>query len=463
MKTLKYMCMACIALSATGLASCSDDDGDSYPNNSDPVVVKAIYLQDADGTVKDRAVDFARLGQTIRLEGTGFGGVRRVLVNGHDTYFNTSMVTNTNMVLQLLAKTPITDANPEVRDKIQFVKDNGTYSCDFTIRAASPSVTGISNSLPQPGEKVIVYGANLQETSRLTLPGDIVVTTDIESDEDGEWYSFIMPAECTQGGHIYSEGANGFAQTPDFFNQAAGLLLNFDGVGTQGYWSWSETGSMINNEDLVSDPLNSGRGTVCKIIPDRLLTDGIVSGKARATECWTAGNGDASDDWTRFISDGLFTAADPLSEIAFQFDIYCPQPWAGTGQIEITIQNNISFNGYGSDETRSNTTQAYAWVPWLVDGAVVPFQTDGWQTVTIQLSEFSKYANMLSDGDTPVFQTVIDDRAAASYCNFGMGFVNTDITIGETTIEAQRAQLPIYVDNWRLVPYKKVSISDFDD
>ena len=465
MKTIKYMWMACVALVAASLAACSDDDGNSYPDGSAPVVVNKIYLEDADGSVKDRPVDFARLGQTIRLEGSGFGGTRHVLVNGYDTYFNTTLVTDKNMILQLAATTPISTAAPEYRDKIVFVKDGGVeYSCDLVIRAASPSISGISNSLPQVGETVIVYGANLQETTQVELPGGIILT-DIVSDEDGEWYSFVMPSGVTEGGHIYSIGANGYAQTPDFFNQTKGLIINFDGVGTQGYWSWSETGSMINADDLVSDPLNSGRGNVVKIIPDRLLANGIIPGKSRATEAWTAGNGNDADDWTHFVTDGLFEETTPLEEVAFQFDVYCPQPWDGTGQIEISAQNNASWTGYGSGETKSSTTQIFVWVPWLnEDGTTTPFQTDGWQTVTIPLSKFSKYANMLEDGDVPVFKTIIDDRNAASYKNFGMGFVNTDVKVSDDlTIEATNAKFEIYLDNWRIVPYKRVTISDFPD
>ena len=465
MKTIKYIWMACVAFAAATLAACSDKDGAAYPGGNGPVVVNAIYLEDADGTVSDRLVDFARLGQTIRLEGSGFGGTRRVLVNGYNTYFNTALVTNNNMILQLSSKTPISEADPEYRNKITFVKDGGVeYSFDLTIRAASPSISGISNSLPQPGETVIIYGANLQETTQIELPGGIIVT-DVTSDEDGEWYSFVMPSGVTEGGHIYSIGANGNAQTPDFFNQTKGLIINFDGVGTQGFWSWSETGSMINADDLVSDPLNSGRGNVVKIIPDRLLTDGIAPLKSRATEAWTAGNDNDADDWTHFITDGLFESTTPLEEIAFQFDVYCPQPWSGTGQIEISAQNNASWTGYGSNETTSSTTQIFVWVPWLNnDGTITPFQTEGWQTITIPLSKFSKYANMLEDGETPVFQNIVDDRNAASYKNFGMGFVNTNIKVSDDlTIEATNAKFEIYLDNWRIVPYKRVTISDFPD
>ena len=79
----------------------------------------------------------------------------------------------------------------------------------------------------------------------------------------------------------------------------------------------------------------------------------------------------------------------------------------------------------------------------------MPFTTEGWTTVTIPLSEFGKYKALLEDKEAvaPTFQTVIDDRLAATYPNFGMGFVNTKI----------------YVDNWRIVPCKNVVISDYPE
>ena len=124
------------------------------------------------------------------------------------------------------------------------------------------SITGISNTLPKDKEKVTVYGTGLQETTKVTLPGGIEITADIESDEDGEWYSFIMPENYSGSGSIYSEGANGQAATPAYFNFADCMILDFDGNGSQGFWSWSETGSMINADDLVEDPYDSGRGTL---------------------------------------------------------------------------------------------------------------------------------------------------------------------------------------------------------
>ena len=63
-----------------------------------------------------------------------------------------------------------------------------------------------------------VYGSSLHETYLITLPGGIEVTDNIENDPDGEWYSFVMPSGVSQAGCITSDGANGKAQSPDFFN-----------------------------------------------------------------------------------------------------------------------------------------------------------------------------------------------------------------------------------------------------
>lgn len=439
-----------------GLTSCSDDEVGSQ---SSPISVSKVYLEDYKSTVPDREVDFARLGQLIRIEGQGFLGLKKLYVNGYDTYFNVAYVTDRSMLVTLDSKTPVVDAEDDVRNTLRFVKDATETTYDFTIRMASPSVTSVSSTLPQPGETVTVYGSNLHETTKLTLPGGVQVTN-IQSDEDGEWYSFTMPQGVTEGGSIYSEGANGNAATPAYFNNRSCMILDFDGTGTQGYWSWKETGSMINDEDLANDPLNSGRGKCHQVIPDRLYDDGIISGKSRATECWTAGNDNDADDWTWMYD--YIPANTPLTEVAFQFDVYVPDPWTATGQLEVALINNFNFAGYTSDDNNSATATAF-FIPWIQNGEVVPFVTEGWQTVTIPFSEFGKYAAEVADDANPTFQEVVEDRNAASYRNFGIGFVNTDFTFDGQEYKAQFAKVKIYTDNWRVVPYASISISDFDD
>lgn len=194
------------------LASCGDDNDDS---GAAQMVINKVYLENAsaEDSVYDREVSFARLGQLIRLEGSGFTGLKHVYVNGYDTYFNNALMTDNNVWITLNANTPVAKAEASVRNTIQLVKDNATYTYQFTIRASSPSVTSVDNTLPRPGEKVTVYGNNLQETTHLTLPGGVEITEGITSDEDGKWYSFTMPSGVTESGSITSEGANGTAVT----------------------------------------------------------------------------------------------------------------------------------------------------------------------------------------------------------------------------------------------------------
>ena len=467
MKSIKYIGLFCLACIGMCFASCNDDDD----QGSSPINVTQIYLEDYKSNVPDRAVDFARLGQMIRIEGSGFKGMKKVYINGYDTYFNVTYVNDMSMLVTIDKKTPVVEADEAVRNTIRLVKSGTEYTHSFTIRSASPSVTSLSSTLPQPGEKVYVYGANLQETTKVTLPGGVVVTS-IESDEEGEWYAFTMPSGVTEGGSIYSEGANGMAATPGYFNYTQCMILNWDGVGTESSWSWTANGSMIGTKaddasgelrEMVQDPLNSGRGECVQLIPDRLLNaGGAVAKQTRVAECWTAGNGNDMDDWTRMYT--YIPAETPLTEVAFQFDIYVPQAWVGTGQIEVVLFNNFNFGGIGSDEYTYNKEVAVC-VPWLQDGKVVPFQTTGWQTMTIPFSEFRKYAALIADAEAvqPTFQNVVEDRNGSSYRNFGMGFTNGDFELNGVEYPSSLFKQKIYVDNFRIVPYTKVTISDFDD
>lgn len=473
MKSLKYIWLSALAVLSVGMVACNDDDPyfDEDNAKSTPVVNK-VYLEDVKSSVPDREVTYARLGQMIRLEGSGFVGVKHVYVNGYDTYFNRAYVSDNSMLVTLNAKTPITDAEESARNTIRLVKDGAESVHQFEIRAASPSVTSVSNTLPVAGERVVVFGGSLQEISKVTLPGDVEVTEGIASDdEEGEWFSFVMPSGVTAGGHITAIGANGIAQTPEYFNNRDCMILDFDGTGVQGFWSWKEDGSMINDEDLADDP-EGKYGKCWQVVPDRMFAaGGVSSGKPRVTECWTAGNDSDLDDWNRMTQ--YIDPETSLTDIALQFEINVPEPWEATGQIEIALINNFNWSGYGSDDRYGAT---YFYIPWLgndTEGnpANIPFVTEGWQTVTIPLSELNKYKKIFEDKEEavkPVFRDVINERNDASYRNFGMGFVNTDIEIekGEDVFKFKSSAFTgpkIYVDNWRIVPYTFVTVSDYPE
>lgn len=441
------------------LTACSDDDD----AQSTAINISKVFVEDTKATdgVTDREVTFARLGQTLRIEGSGFSGLKKIYINGYDTYFNNALMTDNNVWVTLNSDTPVAKAEENVRNTITFVKDNTQTVYEFTIRAAAPIITLIDNTLPKAGEKVVVKGDNLHETFKVTLPGGIEVTDGIENDEDGKWYSFTMPSGVSEGGSITSEGANGTALSPAFFNNNDCFVIDFDGKGEQGSW-----GATFSAEDLVDDPTGSGRGKVVQLIPDSYLEEhpeGVKAGLDHIKGFFTAGNGNANDDWNRMTQ--YIPGTTPVDSVALQFDVYCEGEWDLSGQLTITLQNNLNSYCYGGSNTQYNKdylNQAYAWVPWLdrTTGEHKPFSTHGrWQTVTIPLSEFGNYTN--SDIEW-TFQNVIDDKNGGSYSNFGILFGNADLKFSDTIeYPATTFNQKIYVDNFRIVPCTTFTVSDY--
>jgi hypothetical protein len=193
-----------IALSASIILTSCNEDLFKYENGDSSISISQIhYLHaSADGTT-DQATTYARLGETIRLSGTGFIGVKHVYINGYDTYFNLQYLTNNSMLVTIDENTPIEQVNEEAtnKDRIILVKENSAIKASKTlkIRRAAPVVYDISNSMPQPNEWITIYGENLQKVSYVQFPGaDISAVYEgddlISDDEDGKYVKVKVPA-----------------------------------------------------------------------------------------------------------------------------------------------------------------------------------------------------------------------------------------------------------------------------
>lgn len=125
------------------IACSNDNDIIGSGDQSKQMVINKIFLEDATAkdAVYDREVTFARLGQLLRIEGSGFLGLKKIYVNGYETYFNNALLTDNNVWVTLKSDTPVDKAEADVRNTIRFVKDNTETVYDFVIRAASPSIT----------------------------------------------------------------------------------------------------------------------------------------------------------------------------------------------------------------------------------------------------------------------------------------------------------------------------------
>ena len=427
--------------------ACSTDD----ETNDSEIIVDAVYLQDVDSSVPDREVDFARLGQLLRLEGSGFTGMRRIYINGFQTDFNPVYVSDNSMLIRVSSDTPVSEAPEDVRNTIRLVKDNTETTVNFEIRSSAPTITAVSHTLPVAGEEITVYGTGLMEVSRVVFPGDVEVTTGITYDEeDGEFFTVTVPEGVSdQGGSIYVETANGVAYSPAFFNVESGFILNFDGAGVMGEW-----GTNITQEDLKSETVGEGHVSQGNYVPHGPAEGATYgAGKNRLSEVWTSGD----ENWRSQYTD-MIPADTPLDEVAFQFDVFVPEAWAGSGFLKIMLINNFNGGEWSGG--------VYNYVPWIVDGEVVPFETEGWTTVTIPLTDFY----MFNDGGDYTFGDVLAYRESATYNNFGIFFENSDFNLNQLPEYSADVEFPssetsvqVYTDNWRIVSLDTPTVTDFPE
>ncbi|KRB56659.1 glycan-binding surface protein [Flavobacterium sp. Root186] len=432
---------------STLFTSCDNNDSEGGT-----ITISKVFLEDVNSSVPDREVTFARLGQALRIQGSGFTGLKRVYINGYLTYFNVVFVSDNSMLINVSADTPILEADPSVRNTIRFVNDNNETTFSFEIRSGKPAITNISNTMPNAGETITVSGTGLTEVSKVVFPGNIEVTTGITSDEDGEFFTVVVPNGVSDnGGSLFAETSNGGVYSPAYFNFKKGVLLDFDGRGQHGYWGTST--SMIQPEDLESLALGTGNISQGKYIPHRpARIASFDAAKNRCSEVWTAGNG--VDNWRTQLTPYI-PASTPLDKVALQFDVYVPDAWKDSGFLKICMVNN--FNG------GEWTGAVYNYVPWIVDGKSVAFQTTGWTTVTIPLNKFYAWSK-----EAFTFETVLAYREAATYQNFGFFFENSDVKLKDVTGTASEVEfaskptsVKVYTDNWRIVSLDTPVYNDF--
>lgn len=427
--------------------ACDNNDSSS----GGPITISKVYLEDVNSSVLDREVTFARLGQLIRVEGTGFTGLKKVYINGYETYFNVVFVSDTSMLINVSADTPTIDADPAVRNTIRFVNDSNEIIYSFNIRSGAPKITSISNTMPKAGEVITIYGTGLTEVNKVVFPGNIVVTSGITSDVKGEFFTVTVPAGvAAEGGSLLVESANGGVYSPAYFNFKKGVILDFDGNGTQGFWGSST--SMIKDTDLLSSVIGAGTFSQGKYVPHRpSRIASFAAGTNRCSEVWTAGNG--VDNWRGQLTPYI-PASTPLNQVAFQFDIYVPNEWS-TGFLKVCLINN--FNG------GEWTGACYNYVPWIVNGKSAAVKSKGWITVTIPLNKLYYFSKA-----EYTFDDLLKYREAATYQNFGIYFENSDVKLANVTGESSEvvfasaaASVNVYTDNWRIVSLKTPTYSDF--
>ena len=424
---IKYILLLVgLFVTASVFNSCEDKDGDG---SNTPITITRIFLQNAQSSVPDREVTFIRLGQVMRLEGSGFMGITNVLINGKSNYFNPVFVTDNSMLLQVSNDVPIMEALDDVRNTIQLFKnEKNTFTYSFEIRAAAPTITNISHTMPQAGDEITLSGAGLQEITEVTFPGGIQGTNISSDDEDGKWVKVTVPTGITKSGSLMVIGANGGAYSSPCFNYKEGLLHNFDNVDN---YQW---GSGIDNVALTTTipnkrPQSQGGYQVFN-------ASGSLAANADQ-RFWLN-----SSNLMPIMS--VIPETTSANDCGIQMDIYVEGVW-NSGIIRFAIAD-----GWGSSR------YCMVYQPVYVGGAYNPtaFENPGsWFTITLPFS-------LSADFEGKTFGDVIAQMSIADYKQSGPWFENTGITdVFDPVVATQK----VYFDNIRIVPLAAPEYSDFPD
>ena len=420
-------------ISSVVLSSCKkEDDG-----LDTPMTIAKVYLENVNSSVPDREVEFARLGQTLRLEGSGFIGVQKVYINGYSTYFNPVFVTNNSMLVNISRETPTLEALDDVRNTIRLEKtDANKVAYQFEIRSSAPSITRISHTMPQAGEFITIYGTGLQNVTEITFPGNIKVTEGIESDDDrGRWCTVIVPEIGENSGEIYLKSVNGGAYSPAYFNYRKGLLQNFDDkLPGNGGWSSGEV------SDDLTDIIPAGGGNLPK-------SQGTYRSLNKTGKLMAASENsvDLSRYWMNLpdwegASAGIAMTTS-TADCGVQMDIYFEGEW-NSGHIRFVVADGWGANKY-----------CMIYAPWAEGGNRTVVENPGcWFTVTFPFANSADFKDL-------TLESVLNQYGEANYKQSGPWLENGD----RNDVASQPTNLNVYIDNIRVVPLAAREYSDYPE
>ncbi|NRF37787.1 glycan-binding surface protein [Pedobacter foliorum] len=342
-------------------------------------------------------------GKWVVISGRNLKGALQIYFNGVKGAFNDAWFSDTSAIVLL----PEVIAFPLVQaadlNTIRYVTVHGETTFSFPIVAPAPTISGISNESANPGDSVKINGFNFFFIEHVSYAG--VEVTGFTGSSDGTAISMAVPASVSSGGPVTVVTKSGSATT--FYHvhdYVTGVLNNYDGINT---FSW---GSDVSNSS-VNFPGNNGNYGVMK-------ASNIPAGNGN----WWDGGRSVNTNAVQWVP--VANLQDTLNNYALKFEVAVNKPWVN-GSIQIVKDYTWTYFALYRQWKNAN-------------GSTTPFKTNGWQTVTIPLSNF------LSNG-LPA-STLTELLGSTGNGALNLTFMND----GTTTVDNFEAA----IDNIRIVKIK---------
>lgn len=357
--TMKIVTWLLVIAAIVVLPACKDYPDAYVATQGKPTV---DYVRIPDITKSDSIITHAYMGTMIALMGTNMRSIKEVWFNDQMAILNTSLITATTLIVPVTSVIPVT-----VTNKIYLVSTSGdTVKVDFTVDVPAPIVSSMKCEQVAVGATAVIRGDYFLDypNSRLqvTFPGNIPATNIISITKTE--IKVVVPAGATIPGQINVKSIYGNGRSIFWFLDNRGIILDFDNTNANGGW---RTGVLSNTNPAGIN------GNYVRFTGSMLAANGATWNEdAFSFDLWGTANGRPQGD--------LFSI-DP-SKASIKFEVNVDKPWSsGALQMIFTPWATSGTNGYIAD----GVTPRGLWNPWLTPGT---YMTDGWETVTIPLSQF---------------------------------------------------------------------------
>lgn len=388
---MAMMLLLAVLFSGTLFQACEKSESDSGM----PVV---NYIRITNPDKSDSLVVSALMGDVIVLMGENLQNVNQVWFNDQPATVNTNLVTSTAIIVTVPNVIPGIVTN-QIRLITASKKD--TLKVPFNVKVPAPQLDAMACEYVPAGGTATIQGNFFIDDPgsplKVIFPGNVEGT--VTSVTIHEVKVTVPPGAGVgplQIKSIYGSGRSSF-----YFRDDRNIILDFDTKTAAGGW---RSGVLANSDP---DPIS---GNYVKF-------SGTMTGKAGDTwnedafsfDYWPAATG--QPDLPIYSGD--------IANAVIKFECYVVNPWqSGALQMIFTPYATTGTNSYIGDAS----VPRGLWIPWKATGS---YQTDGWITVTLPLSDF-KYSG---DGSICANSLTAEMLRGLTFFIWNGGVKGTDGTI----------------------------------
>lgn len=357
-KILNTLLMSLFLLACISFVACNDDPDKFKPTSGTPEV---YYVRLNNPNVADSLITHAYLNNTITLIGSNLKSVHKLLFNDQSAVLNTSFITDNALIVTIPNVIP-----SSVTNKMYMItNDNDTVAYDFAVDVPAPAITSMDCEYVAEGDTAVISGNYFIDDPNIPLsvifPGNIKATKIVSVNINQ--IKVIVPSGTNEGTmsvtSLYGTGTSVL-----HFRDTRNIFLNFDDLTAASGWRSGK----LSNVDGISGNYVHFAGSM----------------PAKASELWDE-DSFSFNYWPKAQEkESVPLYLGDLKTAVLKFECKVDQPWSSAAlQIIFTTYDQSGINSYLGNASVPRAL----WIPWT---ASVAYKTNGWTTVTIPLSKFTK-------------------------------------------------------------------------